>query len=68
MAKKKIWITGDELKIWQSRMGFTYVTAAEALGINRSSYGRHVQLGAGKTIALACAALYNDILPYGSAK
>ena len=48
-----------DLRAWQARMGYTYETAAEALGISRSGFAK---LLAGdhpidKRTALACAAL-----------
>lgn len=56
--------TGDamspvDLRAWQAHMGYTYETAAEALGISRSGFAK---LLAGdhpidKRTALACAAL-----------
>lgn len=59
-------MTPADLRAWQAHMGFTYDTAAAALGINRSTYAnllagvdRHT--GQPKQIdrrtALACAAL-----------
>ena len=52
-------MTSDELRAWQARMGYTYETAAEALGISRSGFAK---LLAGehpidKRTALACNAL-----------
>jgi transcriptional regulator with XRE-family HTH domain len=52
-------MTPNDLRAWQARMGFTYETAAEALGISRSGFAK---LLAGdhpidKRTALACAAL-----------
>lgn len=31
-------MTADDLRAWQAAMGYTYDTAAQALGINRSTY------------------------------
>lgn len=48
-----------DLRHWQSEMGFTYDTAAEALGVSRRTYAAWV-LGESKipgTVPLACAAL-----------
>ena len=52
-------MTPADLRAWQARMGFTYETAAAALGISRSGFAK---LLAGdhpidKRTALACAAL-----------
>ena len=52
-------MTPADLRAWQARMGYTYETAAEALGISRSGFAK---LLAGehpidKRTALACAAL-----------
>ena len=52
-------MTPADLRAWQTQMGYTYETAAEALGISRSGFAK---LLAGdhpidKRTALACAAL-----------
>ena len=33
-------ITTDDLRAWQARMGYTYQTAAQALGMARSGYAK----------------------------
>ena len=59
-------MTANDLRAWQASMGFTYDTAAEALGVNRSTYadmlsGTSRATGKLKDIdrrtALACAAI-----------
>jgi transcriptional regulator with XRE-family HTH domain len=59
-------MTADDLRAWQSFMGYTYETAAAALGVSRSAYadlasGISRATGRPKDIdrrtALACAAL-----------
>jgi len=59
-------MTPADLRAWQAHMGFTYDTAAAALGINRSTYadllsGFSRTTGQPKNIdrrtALACSAL-----------
>ena len=52
-------MTPADLRAWQAHMGYTYETAAEALGMSRSGFAK---LLAGdhpidKRTALACAAL-----------
>ena len=52
-------MTPADLRAWQAHMGYTYDTAAAALGISRSGFAK---LLAGdhpidKRTALACAAL-----------
>ena len=52
-------MTPSELRAWQTHMGYTYETAAEALGMSRSGFAK---LLAGdhqidRRTALACAAL-----------
>ena len=52
-------MTTDDLRAWQASMGYTYETAAEALGMSRSGFAK---LLAGdhpidKRTALACAAI-----------
>jgi transcriptional regulator with XRE-family HTH domain len=59
-------MTTDDLRAWQKAMGYTYDTAAVALGINRSTYAdllRGVSRTTGKPkeidrrTELACAAI-----------
>lgn len=68
-------MTPADLRAWQRHMGYTYDTAAEALGINRSTYAnllagvdRHT--GMPKEIdrrtALACAALARGLHPWSA--
>lgn len=59
-------MTPEDLRAWQANMGYTYDSAAAALGINRSTYadllaGTSRATGQPKDVdrrtALACAAL-----------
>lgn len=59
-------MTPADLRAWQAHMGYTYDTAAAALGVNRSTYANWVlgqSRSTGKAVeidrrtALACAAL-----------
>lgn len=59
-------MTPAELRAWQSRMGYTYDTAAQALGVSRSTYAEWVAgrsrttgkpITISRLVALACAAL-----------
>ena len=57
----------DDLRAWQSRMTFTTVSAAAALGVHRSGYAAWL---AGSTpidrrTALACAAIEAGLAPAG---
>ncbi len=65
-------MTTDDLRAWQAHMGYTYDTAAKALGVSRSSYadwvagrsrttGKTIQIS--RLVALACAALAAGIDP-----
>ncbi len=66
-------MTTDDLRAWQAHMGYTYDTAAKALGVSRSTYAEWV---AGKSrttgkpikisrlVALACAALAAGLSPH----
>ena len=61
-------MTCADLRAWQAAMGFTYDTAAEALGMSRSGYGKLV-LGRSKIdmrTALACAAIAAGLKPWKS--
>ena len=59
-------MTPVDLRAWQAAMGYTYDTAAAALGVNRSTYadwlagqsrstGKPIQID--RRTSLACAAL-----------
>ena len=59
-------MTPTDLRDWQAHMGYTYETAAEALGVSRAAYadwiagrsrttGKPIRIK--RTAALACAAL-----------
>lgn len=52
-------MTPDDLRAWQKEMGYTYDTAADALGMSRSGYANLVlgKSGIDLRTALACAAL-----------
>ena len=67
-------MTPDDLRAWQQAMGYTYDTAAQALGVSRSSYadwiagrsrttGKPIQIS--RLVALACAALAAGVPPIG---
>ena len=63
-------MTADDLRAWQAAMGFTYDTAAEALGVYRSTYAdllSGVSRATGKPkdvdrrTALACSAIADGL-------
>lgn len=67
-------MTPDELRAWQARMGLTYDTAAQALGVSRATYAEWVAgksrttgkpITPSRTVALACAALEAGLEPLG---
>lgn len=66
MAREESGMTPDDLRAWQAHMGYTYDTAAQALGVSRAAYadwiagrsrttGKPIQIS--RIVALACAAL-----------
>ncbi|MBC3931963.1 helix-turn-helix domain-containing protein [Undibacterium curvum] len=66
-------MTPDNLRAWQSQMGYTQAGAAEALGVSLATYkdwltGKSRTTGRPVTIdrrtALACAALVAGIPPF----
>lgn len=57
-------MTPEDVKHWQKKMGFTYEAAADALGVNRATFGNYVKRGAPLTVALACAALAAGLKGY----
>lgn len=59
-------MTPDQLRFWQAKMGYTYETASEALGMSRSGYAKMV-LGLAsidRRTALACAAIAAGMQPW----
>ena len=67
-------MTADELRAWQARMGYSYTSAAAALGVSKATYadwatgksrttGQAVAIS--RTVALACAALEAGLPPIG---
>lgn len=67
-------MTADDFKGWRAAMGLSQRAAAEALGVSRptiENYERGVRLTDGqpvtipRTVALACAALYHRLEPWG---
>lgn len=63
-------MTPDDLRAWQALMGYTYDTAAQALGVSRAAYARWVagRTPISKTTALACAALVAGLGPWEQEK
>ena len=66
-------MTPADLRAWQAHMGYTYDTAAAALGVSRGTYadwlagrsrttGRPIKIR--RMVALACAALAAGLDPY----
>jgi transcriptional regulator with XRE-family HTH domain len=60
-------MTPDQLRAWQAQMGYTYETAAEALGMSRSGYAKLVlgQSTIDRRTALACSAIAAGLRPWG---
>lgn len=60
-------MTAAELSAWQAHMGFSYTTAAKALGVNRATYARLLagESGIDRRTALACAAITAGLEPWG---
>jgi transcriptional regulator with XRE-family HTH domain len=53
----------NALSNWQKEIGFTYDSAAQALGVSRATYARYLKDGAPLSILLACAALKAGLKP-----
>ena len=58
----------EGLRAWQKRMGFTYDSAAEALGMSRSGYGSLVQGESpiDRRTSLACLVIEMGFSPFTS--
>lgn len=59
-------MTPADIRAWQAHMGYTYDSAAAALGVNRATYARWLKSGASPTVALACAAIAANLKPYNA--
>lgn len=59
-------MTAADLRAWQARMGYTYDSAARALGMSRSGYAKLVlgQSRIDRRTALACAAIAAGLHPW----
>jgi len=66
-------MTPADLRAWQAQMGYTYDTAAAALGVSRGTYadwvagrsrttGKPIKIS--RLVALACAAIAAGIAPW----
>ena len=55
----------DDLNAWQRRHGYTYDTAAQALGLSRATFARHLASpdALPRWLALACAAIDAGLEP-----
>lgn len=69
-------MTPDDFKAWRKAMGLSQRAAAEALGMSRpaiENYERGHRIGDNRkveiprTVALACAALFHRLEPWGGA-
>ena len=62
-------MTPDDLRTWQAQMGLTYDTAAQALGVARSTYALYLRPDGDPplAIALSCSALAHGLLPWPAA-
>ena len=72
MAYRNFELHPDAVRAWAKRMGFTYITAAAALGMGTSSYATMfaIELSGGRTrsaiglrTAYACAAIEAGVAP-----
>lgn len=59
-------MTPSDLRAWQAQMGYTYESAAEALGISRGGYAKQVGgvVPIDRRTDLACAAIAHGIKPW----
>ena len=59
-------MTPEQLRAWQKTMGYTYETAAMALGMSRSGYAKLVRGKAkiDRRTGLACSAIHRRLEPW----
>lgn len=60
-------MTAGDLRAWQARHGYTYNTAAEALGMGRTTFAEYLKREGAlpRWLALACAAIDAGLRPIG---
>jgi hypothetical protein len=60
-------MNATDLRAWQARHGYTYNTAAEALGMGRTTFAEYLKREGQlpRWLALACAAVDAGLLPVG---
>lgn len=60
-------MTANDLRAWQQRLGYTYDTAAEELGMHRATYARYLKNEGElpRWLAWACAAISEGLVPFG---
>ena len=60
-------MTANDLRAWQVRHGYTYNTAAEALGMGRTTFAEYLKREGQlpRWLALACAAIDAGLRPIG---
>jgi len=63
-------MTPADLRAWQAAMGYTYESAAEALGMSRGGYAKLVGgvCKIDRRTALACAAVAEGLAPWSPGK
>ncbi len=63
-------MTPDDLRRWQAQMGYTYTTAAQALGCGRQTYSNWLAARSPipGAVDLACAAIVEQLVPYSARK
>ena len=77
MERKEPGMTPADLRAWQAHMGYTYDTAAQALGVSRAAYadwiagrsrtsGKPIKIS--RLVALACAALAAGVGEWAAAE
>lgn len=61
-------MTAEDLRAWQKSQGYTYDSAAAALGMGRTTFADYLKRDGElpRWLALACAALAAGIKPWGA--
>lgn len=55
-------MTPADLKVWQVNNGYTYESAAKALGVSRATYARYLKYDElPRYIVLACLAINHNL-------
>lgn len=63
-------MTAEDLRAWQAQMKFTYISAADALGVSRATYSNYINehTRIPTAVGLACSAVVAGLGEFSASK